>query len=100
MVVHGPGRRVLVIAPDLVEEFVPPHDLAGPGRQQPQDPEFLPRHLDRFPGLAGLEALEIDGDVVEMKLRGQVSRLGLAPTRRMRALTRARSSGTENGLVT
>src|SRR4030042_921804 len=76
VVVPGPGRRVLVIAPDLVEELVPLNDLAAPGRQQTQDAEFLARHLDRFPGLAGLEALELDEYVVEMKLRGQISRPG------------------------
>ena len=73
MVVHGAGRRVALVAPDLVEKLVPGREIAtGPFRNLFEDPDG--------PGIVALRLYQVDRLL-------ELLRLAPPATRRMKIAT-------------
>ncbi len=79
VIVDGPGRRVLLIAPDRIQQLIPRDHLARAGRQNAQDSEFLARHVQRFFPFSGLETFKVYADITEMQSVRQIAGLDLLP---------------------
>src|SRR5262245_7364289 len=65
-VVDGPRGRGFLVAPDLIEDLLAGHDLAGVRDEIPQEVEFARREVDALAGALRLVRPEIDVDVADL----------------------------------
>src|SRR5271169_1880973 len=66
VVVHGTGRRIVLVAPHIVEQFVAADDPVGILYQKLECLKFLSGQNYGFPIPHNFHFLEVDGDAVEV----------------------------------
>src|SRR5215472_2117804 len=71
MVVNGPGGRIIVISPDLVEQFVASNDALGILHHELQGLEFLRSEGDGLTFAEHFHLAEVNEDLVECEFLGR-----------------------------
>jgi hypothetical protein len=100
MIVHRSSRRIILVSPDLVKEFLARGDSARRGRELLHELELLSGQSDGLAGACRLHADEIDARIAEgQTLTAFVAATG-ATVRRIARRTRAKISFGLKGLVT
>jgi len=74
LVIDGSGRRIAVVTPDRLEEFVARDHTARIRDEEPQYPELEGGHHDRFPCPSDLMSQKVDLYVTEGREVGQAFR--------------------------